>query len=158
MPSKASLIKNLKLEPHIEGGYFRRTFESPHRTEEQRLAMTSIYYLLTDEAPIGHFHKNRSDIIHFFHSGSPITYHLLSPTGVLTQTTLGPDPDQGHQFQLLVKGGYWKASQLSEGEYGLISEAVCPGFEYSDMQLASKELFLAQYPALLSGLEHLIKV
>lgn len=46
------VIKALDLEPHVEGGYFRRTYQADHRemletTGGPRYLMTSIYYLLT---------------------------------------------------------------------------------------------------------------
>jgi purine nucleoside permease/predicted cupin superfamily sugar epimerase len=148
------LAKALNLEAHVEGGYFRQTFKADHRatiaTENgDRVTMTSIYYLLTAESPIGHFHMNQSDIMHYFHMGDPITYYMINSDGSLQKTTLGPDPSQGHQMQMMVKGGTWKASKTStDGKYGygLIGEAVAPGFEYSDMQLGKKAMLLKQFP------------
>lgn len=45
-------IDALGLEPHVEGGYFRRTFQADHRPpvrtpRGERLLLTSIHYLLT---------------------------------------------------------------------------------------------------------------
>ena len=148
------LAKALNLEAHVEGGYFRQTFKADHRatiaTENgDRVTMTSIYYLLTAESPIGHFHMNQSDIMHYFHMGDPITYYMINADGSLQKTILGPDPTQGHQMQMMVKGGTWKASKTStDGKYGygLIGEAVAPGFEYSDMQLGKKTMLLKQFP------------
>ena len=54
------LIEYLDLEGHIEGGFYRRTYEAtntslvPTETGE-RFSMTSIFYLLSAESPIGHF-------------------------------------------------------------------------------------------------------
>lgn len=59
---------------------------------------------------------------------------------------LGPDLAAGQQLQLTVRGGVWKASHLPEGTYGLISEAVSPGFEFADMTLGERELLLNQFP------------
>lgn len=39
-------------------------------------------------------------------------------------------------MQLVVPGNTWKACHLLEGKFGLITEAVSPGFEYQDMVLA----------------------
>ena len=114
-----------------------------------RVTMTSIYYLLSAKSPIGHFHMNKSDIMHFFHKGDPITYYMLNADGSLQTTVLGPDPTQGHQMQMMVKGGTWKASKIpTDGKYGygLIGEAVSPGFDYSDMQLGSKTKLLTLFP------------
>lgn len=108
--------------------------------------MTSIYYLLTAQSRIGHWHRNKSDILHFFHLGEPITYYLIDPEGHLQSVVMGPDPSKGHVLQLAVKGGTWKASHLPMGSYGLISEAVSPGFEYADMTLGARELLLARFP------------
>ena len=95
--------------------------------------------------------------MHFFHSGAPITYTLVSPVGELSLKTLGPDPTQGHQFQLLVPGGWWKASELTPGDYGLISEAVSPGFDPQDMRFVAKAEIQANFPMLAETLAHLCK-
>ncbi len=145
--NKSSLIKYLNLAEHIEGGYFARTYQSPTEYDNRAL-MTSIYYLLTDERPIGRFHKNRSDIMHYFHLGAPMTYLTISPTGDLEQFILGPDLAAGHHLQKLVKGGYWKASFLASGEFGLLSEAVAPGFDYADMEIGEQGLLQKQFPEL----------
>ena len=142
----------------MEGGYFRRTFEAGHRPKIDtglgpRFTMTSIFYLLTADARIGHWHRNESDILHFFHLGEPITYYLIHADGTLETVVLGPDPAQGHRLQMAVKGGTWKASHLEQGEYGLISEAVAPGFEYSDMKLGKVDELLQSFPQHRSRIE-----
>ena len=70
------LINGLGLEKHIEGGYFKRTYASETAIDTKvgrRLLATSILYLLTKDSPIGHFHQNTSNILHFYHGGDPIT-------------------------------------------------------------------------------------
>ena len=148
------LIESLNLTGHVEGGFFRQTFKADHRplistTNGDRVNMTSIYYLLSAKSPIGHFHMNRSDIMHYFHMGDPITYYLINQDGSLETHVLGPDPTQGHKMQMVVKGGTWKASKiLTTGPYGygLIGEAVAPGFEYIDMQLGKRTELVNQFP------------
>ncbi|MFT6776647.1 MAG: purine nucleoside permease/predicted cupin superfamily sugar epimerase [Paraglaciecola sp.] len=148
------LAKALNLEAHVEGGYFRQTFKADHRPSiatknGERVTMTSIYYLLSAQSPVGHFHMNQSDIMHYFHTGDPITYYLLNNDGSLQKTILGPNPTIGHQMQMMVKGGTWKASKISTNGkygYGLIGEAVAPGFEYTDMQLGKTAVLLKQFP------------
>jgi purine nucleoside permease/predicted cupin superfamily sugar epimerase len=148
------LISALNLEEHIEGGYFRQTFSADHRPKlitdnGERVTMTSIYYLLSAKSPIGYFHMNQSDIMHYFHTGDPISYYMVNPDGNMQTVILGPDPAQGHQMQMMVKGGTWKASKIKlDGEYGygLIGEAVAPGFDYSDMQLGKSSMLLEKFP------------
>ena len=150
-PDKQSVIEALQLEAHVEGGYFRRTFQADHRDKlelpiGERFTLTSIFYLLTSDSRVGHWHRNRSDIVHYFHLGAPITYYLLHPDGALETVILGQDIAAGQQLQLAVPGGVWKASHLSAGDYGLISEAVAPGFEYEDMTLGTREQLYALFP------------
>ncbi len=146
-----TLIETLDLEAHVEGGYYKRIFQADHRpliaTERgERFTMTSIHYLLTAQSPVGHWHLNQSDIVHFFHLGAPIRYYLIHPNGELETVLMGPDPSAGQQLVLSVKGGTWKASHLESGDYGLISEAVSPGFEYDDMTLAEADSLSQTFP------------
>lgn len=143
MNSAREIIEYLNLDPHPEGGYFKRTYESDVLASvgpqgAKRKLLTCIYYLLTKDSPIGHLHKNRSEIVHFFQKGAPINYTLVSPEGDLSETILGPSIDRGQQLQLIVPPGWWKASELVSGDYGLISEAVSPGFEEEDMRFITK--------------------
>ena len=160
--NKQQLIEKLSLEPHIEGGYFSRTYRSdlttpvPYDTMP-RCLLSSIYYMLTDDNPIGFLHKNKSDIIHFFHGGSALTYILITPDGKLDKKILGADLNKGQQMQLIVRGGYWKATALAAGEFGLISEVVSPGFEYGDMQLAKRNVIKNLFPNLWDQIAQYVK-
>ncbi|MFJ2386076.1 cupin domain-containing protein [Pseudomonas koreensis] len=147
------LIAALGLERHVEGGYFRRTFQADQREMLQtasgpRYLVTSIYYLLTEQSPVGQFHFNQSDILHYFHLGDPIEYSLIHADGSLQTLIMGNDVLAGQQLQLHVPGGIWKASRLLDGThgYGLISEAVSPGFDFADMQMGERQKLTAQFP------------
>lgn len=155
-----NIINALSLEPHIEGGYFRRTYAA--ELDNGKCFASSIYYLLTAQSPVGHLHRNRSDIVHYFHSGHSIRYTLIDMQGNVSTVKLGNNIDQGEAPQLLVKGGYWKASELlidqaDPEQYGLISEAVVPGFDYQDMQIANSNDLLTLWPQHRNTLQHLIK-
>ena len=81
---KAKLIDTLQLQPHIEGGFFRRTYISPHKVtveDNERVTMSSIYYMLTTDSPVGYTHRNHSDIVCYFHLGLPLRYLILFPEG-----------------------------------------------------------------------------
>jgi hypothetical protein len=152
-PSVDELVQKLGLEAHVEGGYFRRTYAAEDQPRVatgagERFSMTSIFYLLTRDAPTGHFHRNRSDIVHYFQLGDPITYYLLHPDGRLETVVMGQDVAAGQRLQLTVPGGIWKASSLGEGPhgYGLISEAVSPGFDYADMTLGDAAALAETFP------------
>lgn len=147
------LMVALGLEAHVEGGYFRRTYQADQRDMLQtaagpRYLMTSIYYLLTVQSPVGQFHFNQSDILHFFHLGDAIEYSLIHADGSLQRLTMGGDVLAGQLLQLHVPGGVWKASRLLDGSngFGLISEAVSPGFDFADMQMGERQQLTAQFP------------
>lgn len=79
-----AIVTALNLEPHLEGGYYRRTFQADQQPLIEtvggpRYLMTSIYYLLTTDSPIGQFHFNQSDIVHYYHLGDAIRYSLCDP-------------------------------------------------------------------------------
>ncbi len=159
--TKDEIITHLGLELHpSEGGYFKRTYESALNVVSEngsRKLLTSIYYMLTEDNPVGFLHKNKSDIIHYYHLGSSSTYTIVSPEGDLSEVTLGANLKAGEQLQLLVPGGYWKSSQLCKGEYSVISEAVVPGFEYSDNEVATVDIIERLFPDLILRLKDLVK-
>ncbi len=158
---KARLIEVLELEPHMEGGFYRRTYCSEQLTTTttgaNRAILTSIYYMLTDDSPVGYFHRNQSDIVHYWHSGAALTYFLIDPSGHFSTLRLGPNLETGETLQITVPGGYWKATELQSGDYGLLSEAVAPGFDYADMSLASAEQLQQAFPQLITPTDFDIK-
>lgn len=156
----AELIAKLELASHSEGGYFRRTYTSSVLAENrQRACASAIFYLLSTESPVGHLHRNRSDILHFWQGGRPLRYTLIDTAGQLSEVVMGPELDRGQQLQLLVPGGVWKASELMHSpcgdDYGLISEAVCPGFDFADHHMADWPALLAEHPGLKPHYPHL---
>lgn len=147
------VIRALNLEPHVEGGYFRRTYQAYHRdmletANGSRYLMTSIYYLLDEQSPVGQFHFNQSDILHYFHLGDAIEYSLIHADGSLQTLVMGSDMLAGQRLQLHVPGGIWKASRLLDGPngFGLISEAVSPGFDFADMEMGDRQKLVQQFP------------
>lgn len=113
-----------------------------------RYLMTSIFYLLTKDSPIGHFHLNQSDIVHYYHLGDAIQYSLIFPDGTLKTVVMGKHINAEQKLQLHGPSGVWKASRLMDGlsGYGLISEAVSPGFDYTDMTLGDWQALGEQFP------------
>jgi hypothetical protein len=155
------IIRLLKLEPHPrEGGWFRRTYTSHLTTNTpsgKRQLATAIYYLLTREQPIGYLHRNKSNIVHCYHLGAPIRYSVINSVGELETTILGADITQNQTPQLLVAGGLWKATELLDGEFSLITEVVAPGFDYEDNEVATTSVIQAAHPNLVEPLRATIK-
>ena len=158
---KQTLIDSLSLVEHMEGGYFVETYRSTdtlptEREGEVRDMCTSIFYMLTDDRPTGYFHKNLSDIVHYFHSGSSLTYYLIDEAGTLTTQVLGPNVHLGEKMQLIVPGNVWKATKLNDGEYGLLGEAVAPGFDFLDNTMATQADMQQRYPQLWDKIAELV--
>ena len=70
--------KELGLDPHPEGGWYKRVFESEIPWTQNRPAMTSIYYLLED-TDFSALHRLKQDEQWHFYHGSPITIHEIDP-------------------------------------------------------------------------------
>jgi uncharacterized protein len=150
----AELIARLGLSPHVEGGFFRQTYRSgwtvalPGPDGGERLGLTAIFYLLTRQSSICHFHRNRSDMLHCFHLGSPLTYIVVHPDGRLERLVLGADLDRGQHLQLAIPGGVWKATHLPDGSFGLASEILAPGYDDRDCEMASPVQMQGLFPHL----------
>ena len=100
--------------------------------------MTSIYYMLTRESGHQWWALNESDHVHYHHAGGRVTYHLVHADGTYERKTLGRDVANGETPQLVVKGGTYKAAVLDPGaEFGMIGEAVAPGFDFRDFSFVS---------------------
>lgn len=135
--TSSEIIERLGLGRHVEGGWFKETYRSeeqvtcPDRPGGERALLTTIHYLLESSEPYAVLHRNKSDIVHFHEGGGVIRYLTLSSEGKLEEFFVGP----GYDRQLTVKGGYWKATELVSGEWGMVGEAVSPGFDYQDMEM-----------------------
>ncbi len=95
--------------------------------------------------------------MHYFQAGSAITYLIVYPSGRLDKLKLGLDFINGEVGQLLVPGGCWKAAVLEKGEFGLLGEAVAPGFDYRDMEVAKPDNIRQSFPDLWNELAPYIK-
>ena len=140
----AEIIEFHRLEAHDWGGYFKLIYRSNLNAEgDSRVCCSSIYFALTNDSPINHFFKQKSDVVHYFIRGCPIKYTVISPAGELSTTILGQDWKVGHQQHFIVPGNHWKMAELLPGseekDFGLICETLCPGFEYKDVSMATQE-------------------
>jgi len=122
MNDAESIINELKLEPHPEGGHFVESF----KTKE----ISIIYYLLKQNEK-SHWHRlTKNENLHFY-KGDPINIYLSEDGNTFTTITLG----EQNQFHCTVKANTWFAMK-SLGEYTLIGCSVAPAFEYEDFELA----------------------
>lgn len=148
-------VEKLGMEPHPEGGYYKRTFESEERITAQELTVnfdgnrklyTSIYFLLGSN-DISHFHRLKSDELWYYHAGSTLTVHIIDENGDYEAKQLGINLDKGEVPQVLVpKNAIFGSSVMDEGSFSLVGCMVSPGFEFLDFELFTQEELLVQYP------------
>ena len=135
------------MNPHPEGGYYTETYRSPIEIPgKNRQLMTSIYFLL-EAGQVSHLHRIKSDELWFFHSGSPLTVHVIDEEGKYLAHSLGNDLESGQVPQLLVPAHaiFGSSMDLKEG-YSLVSCVVAPGFDFEDFELFTAEDLLPEYP------------
>lgn len=151
--SAADLIRDLALQPHPEGGWFREVYRSeemvsahhlPARYGAARVFSTSIYFLL-EAGQFSAFHRLRSDEIWFHHAGGDLDSWRINPEGNLSVERLGPGAGR---WQTVFSQGDWFAARPAAGAaFALVGCAVAPGFDFADFELARRDALSAQFPA-----------
>ena len=119
----------LGLEPHPEGGWYRRTWTSPVLLAGDRPAASAILFLL-DAGECSAWHRVDGDELWLWHGPGTLTLESAGePAGRAEQQVLGP-----RAVQVLVPAGRWQRTLPAEREV-LVSCVVSPGFEWSGFQL-----------------------
>jgi predicted cupin superfamily sugar epimerase len=156
--NKEKIVKELNLEPNVEGGYFRRTYESSmqiapsYDLTSTRPCSTAIYFLLGLD-DISRLHMMKTDEIIHFYDGLTLTMFVLDaskPEHFYT-VKLGRNVQKGEVYQTVAPLGHWFGFMISEedktGEYdfNLIGTTVSPGFDYRDFKFGDRETLLKEY-------------
>lgn len=151
----ADLIRQLNLQPHPEGGFYKEVYRSkgvisehclPHTFGGPRHYATGIYYLL-QQGDSSAFHRIKSDEAWHFYAGGELLLHLLCPDGSYRSCKLGNALAGGAVFQLVVPAGVWFGAEPTPGTaFTLAGCTVSPGFDFRDFELAESETLALQYP------------
>jgi uncharacterized protein len=115
--------ERLRLQPHPEGGWFRRTWASPAPLDGGRPAATAILFLLAPgerSAP----HVVDADELWLWHGPGTLTLRVGEQS-----LLLGPD-----RPQVLVPAGVEQGTEPVVDEV-LVSCVVSPGFEWGGFRL-----------------------
>jgi len=132
-------VKELRLTPHPEGGFFRETYRSPVRVPTprgERAAMTAIHFLLPSGA-VSMFHRVASEELWAHAGGDDLELHLVSPEGQHRVLRLGPGGGAG-ATHAIVPAGHWQAARTMGDGHVLATCVVAPGFEFADFELARR--------------------
>jgi uncharacterized protein len=148
-------IRQLELEAHPEGGYYRQTYKAdlvlPHASlpldfTRPRAVSTAIYFLLEGDN-FSAFHRLRSDELWHFYAGGTLLVHVIEGGGRYLTIQLGNDPEAGDMFQGTVRAGCWFASEVKDARsFALVGCTVAPGFDFEDFELAEREQLVRNYP------------
>lgn len=151
----ADWIRELRLAAHPEGGYYREVYRAaesipqyglPPRFPGERRFSASIYYLLTD-GECSALHRIRGDEVWHFYAGQPLTLHIIDPQGNYHPQSLGPDPSDDQQFQIVVPAGHWFGATLAAPDgFALVGCTTAPGFDFQDFEMADRATLLSLYP------------
>jgi uncharacterized protein len=151
------LIRDLNLRPHPEGGYFTEAYRSSNRVAagaHSRSALTSIYYLLTDDN-FSAFHRLSSDEVWHHYEGADVAIECLGSDGGHRQAVIGTT---GVRQAGIPPGVWFAAHLLGGGGYALVGCDVAPGFEYEDFEIASRAALRGAYPSHAALIEGLTRV
>ncbi len=155
MENMRSIIQQLQLLPHPEGGYYKETYRSSDFIEKENLPegfsgnrafSTAIYYLLP-AGDFSAFHAIRSDECWHFYEGVALSIYVIHPGGNLQVIRLGRNLEDGEVYQAVVPANCWFASRPSASTgYSLCGCTVSPGFDFRDFRMAGKTDLLLQFP------------
>jgi predicted cupin superfamily sugar epimerase len=131
-----ALITRLGLEPHPEGGHFRRCYESALRPGG-RPALTAIHYLLT-RGERSRWHRIDADECWHWQQGGVMELRMLDPhTRSLHVCRLGA-AEAGEPPMQVVPAGWWQAARPLEA-YALVACTVSPGFVWEQFALMAED-------------------
>src|SRR5262249_29844926 len=129
----------LDLEKHPEGGFYREIFRSteivyPEDKRGDRSALTTIFFLLTDDI-YSRWHRIRSDEVWHLYEGGPLELFELDDECQNLKTTrlVSVDAEKGRPVHV-VEAGVWQAAR-SVGPYALMGCTVGPGYDDGDFEL-----------------------
>jgi predicted cupin superfamily sugar epimerase len=130
--SGEELIEALGLEPHPEGGWFRRTWvaEAP---DGERAAGSAIYFLLLAGEVSAPHRIDATELWHFY-MGDPLRMTLEWPDGRSETPHLGSDLASGQAPQVVVPAGVWQSAS-PEGGFTLVGATVTPAFTFDGFEL-----------------------
>eukprot|EP00118_Oscarella_pearsei_P019973 m.215110 g.215110 ORF g.215110 m.215110 type:complete len:162 (+) comp39823_c1_seq1:1177-1662(+) len=149
MTAFQKICESLRLECHVEGGYFRELYRGePMGTEEKRDLSSHIYYALsnTDRSVI---HKIDADEMWHFYAGDPVVIVELDSKqpGHATKTVLGPDILAGQTpFRVVSKGSWFGVHLLSRETWALCGCTMAPAFNPEGFAMGKRDDLIREYP------------
>ncbi len=143
----SELRETLQLQPHVEGGHYRR-IHPPKGTSDgagERHALSAIHYLL-EAGESSYWHRVDAEEAWHFVEGEPLELLIYnSANKSLERCTLGP-LTPGASSMVVVPAGAWQAARPL-GRYALATCLVAPAFEYNGFEMLAEDAPLAGHLA-----------
>lgn len=145
-PYAQSIVKHLGLEPHPEGGWYVRDWQSPINDQSGKRPLASLIYFLLAEGDASAWHKVDADEIWLWHGPAPVIIELggdgdapSEQADVHRSVTLGTglqasEHEEATVGHLVIPAGVWQRTIPGAGD-ALVSCVVSPGFEFSGFTL-----------------------
>jgi predicted cupin superfamily sugar epimerase len=133
MTEADTIIRELGLTPHPEGGHYREMFKDTAGVGG-RAHSTAIYYLLKAGEESRAHRIDATEIWHFYR-GSPLELIIQAPDGTPRHHVLGPAVERGERPQVIVPPHAWQAARPL-GDYTLVGCTVSPGFIFETFEMA----------------------
>jgi hypothetical protein len=127
------LIRDLKLQPHPEGGYYRERHRSPQTVTRVdgalRAALTVIDFLLPAGVTSAWHRVHHADETWHFAAGSPLELLRQNGDGPIDRLEVSPSSTWA-----LIPAGWWQSAR-SLGDWTLVQCCVAPGFDFADFEM-----------------------
>lgn len=134
MNDPRTIIAQLNLSPHPEGGWYRETWRAA-APDGVRAGGTAIHFLL-EHGQRSHWHRVDAEELWLWHAGAPLDLLVEQAGESIATIALGGDVTRGYAPQCLVPANRWQSTEARSG-WALVSCVVVPGFEFAGFELAA---------------------
>ncbi len=148
--TKKEIINKYHLIAHPEGGYFKETYKSDIKYNNNQVLYSSILFLLGNN-DISHLHELDEDELWYYQDGNSLIIVDIyldenSSKYIVKEIKLGKDISNNEYIQYLVKknhifGSYYinDSNNNDNNSYSLVGCMVSPSFSYDHFRLIKKE-------------------
>lgn len=146
-PTLQNIITQLDLEPHPEGGWYKRTYtaaevynDTPTST---RPLGSAIYYLVPGDVTTLWHRLDADEVWHFYTGDSLLLETRAEMDQPSTSQILSTDFKPGTAPQHLIRKGLWQRCRLvtpNPNHFALIGCSVTPAFSFDGFELYKSDM------------------
>lgn len=129
----AELIEAHALEPHPEGGFYRRLWQHPTEVDGRPLGTATLYLLPGGATSRWH----RIDTVEHWHAGQGAPLELRTSTDGETTRSVVLGIEAEHALLAVVEANEWQSAR-SLGDWSLVVVSVVPGFVWEGLEIAAE--------------------